>query len=91
MSITLTTLLGMLPMVVVPGPGSALYRGLGAVICGGMALNAVFTLVLLPALLRLTERDASTDVSRETAVMTAQSLVRPAALDCVACLGATLE
>jgi multidrug efflux pump subunit AcrB len=58
-SITLTTLLGMLPMVVVPGPGSALYRGLGAVICGGMALNAVFTLVLLPALLRLTERDAS--------------------------------
>jgi len=58
-SITLTTLLGMLPMVVVPGPGSALYRGLGAVICGGMALNAVFTLVLLPALLRLTERDTS--------------------------------
>jgi RND family efflux transporter MFP subunit len=58
-TITLTTLLGMLPMVVVPGPGSALYRGLGAVICGGMALNAVFTLVLLPALLRLTEREAS--------------------------------
>jgi multidrug efflux pump subunit AcrB len=57
-SITLTTLLGMLPMVVVPGPGSALYRGLGTVIVGGMALNAVFTLVLLPALLRLNETPA---------------------------------
>jgi multidrug efflux pump subunit AcrB len=54
-SITLTTLLGMLPMVIVPGPGSALYRGLGTVIVGGIALNAVFTLVLLPALLRLNE------------------------------------
>jgi multidrug efflux pump subunit AcrB len=57
-SITLTTLLGMLPMVIVPGPGSALYRGLGTVIVGGIALNAVFTLVLLPALLRLNEKPA---------------------------------
>jgi multidrug efflux pump subunit AcrB len=51
-------LLGMLPMVIVPGPGSALYRGLGTVIVGGIALNAVFTLVLLPALLRLNEKPA---------------------------------
>lgn len=58
-SITLTTIVGMLPAVIVPGPGSALYRGMGTVIVGGMALNAVFTLVLLPALLRLTERDAA--------------------------------
>jgi multidrug efflux pump subunit AcrB len=48
----------MLPMVIVPGPGSALYRGLGTVIVGGIALNAVFTLVLLPALLRLNEKPA---------------------------------
>jgi multidrug efflux pump subunit AcrB len=61
-SITLTTLLGMLPMVVVPGPGSALYRGLGTVIVGGMALNAVFTLVLLPALLRLNEKPAAVGI-----------------------------
>jgi RND family efflux transporter MFP subunit len=79
-SITLTTLLGMLPMVVVPGPGSALYRGLGAVICGGMALNAVFTLILLPALLRLTERDASPEASSETPVMSANTLIRPIAV-----------
>jgi multidrug efflux pump subunit AcrB len=64
-SITLTTLLGMLPMVVVPGPGSALYRGLGTVIVGGMALNAVFTLVLLPALLRLNEKPAAERVGIE--------------------------
>jgi multidrug efflux pump subunit AcrB len=54
-SITMTTLCGMLPLVIVPGAGSALYRGLATVIVGGMALNAVFTLVLLPALLRLGE------------------------------------
>ncbi len=56
-SITLTTIVGMLPAVIVPGPGSALYRGMGTVIVGGMALNAVFTLVLLPSLLRLNERE----------------------------------
>lgn len=53
---TLTTLFGMLPLVLVPGPGSVLYRGLGTVLVGGMAVNSVFTLVLLPTLLRLVER-----------------------------------
>jgi len=55
---TLTTLFGMLPLVLVPGPGSVLYRGLGTVLVGGMAVNSVFTLVLLPTLLRLMERPA---------------------------------
>ena len=54
-STTLSGLFGMLPLAVVPGPGSALYRGLGAVIVGGMVVNTAFTLVLLPALLRLGE------------------------------------
>jgi len=53
---TLTTLFGMVPMVLVPGPGSVLYRGLGTVLVGGMAVNSVFTLVLLPTLLRLIEK-----------------------------------
>ena len=53
---TLTTLFGMLPLVLIPGPGSVLYRGLGTVLVGGMAVNSVFTLVLLPTLIRLTER-----------------------------------
>jgi Cu/Ag efflux pump CusA len=46
----------MLPLVLIPGPGSVLYRGLATVLVGGMALNSVFTLVLLPTLLRLTEK-----------------------------------
>lgn len=54
-STTLTGLFGMLPLAVVPGPGSVLYRGLGAVIVGGMVVNTAFTFVLLPALLRLGE------------------------------------
>jgi multidrug efflux pump subunit AcrB len=53
---TLTTLFGMLPLVLIPGPGSVLYRGLATVLVGGMAVNSVFTLVLLPTLLRLVER-----------------------------------
>jgi multidrug efflux pump subunit AcrB len=48
-------LAGLLPMIIVPGPGAALYRGLATVIAGGMLLNTVFMLVLLPALLRLGE------------------------------------
>jgi multidrug efflux pump subunit AcrB len=55
---TLTTLFGMLPMVLVPGPGSVLYRGLGTVLVGGMAVNSVFTLLLLPTLLRVFEKPA---------------------------------
>ena len=43
-------------MIIVPGPGAALYRGLGTVIAGGMLVNTVFMLVLLPALLRLGEQ-----------------------------------
>jgi len=60
---TLTTLFGMLPMVLVPGPGSVLYRGLGTVLVGGMAVNSVFTLVLLPTLLRLMEGSAEQTVA----------------------------
>jgi HAE1 family hydrophobic/amphiphilic exporter-1 len=59
---TLTTLFGMLPLVLVPGPGSVLYRGLATVLVGGMAVNSVFTLVLLPTLLRMVERPAERTV-----------------------------
>lgn len=52
---SLGQLAGLLPMIIVPGPGAALYRGLGTVIAGGMLLNTLFMLVLLPALLRLGE------------------------------------
>lgn len=52
---TLTTVMGMLPLVLLPGTGAAIYRGLGAVIVGGMSISTLFTLLLLPALLRLGE------------------------------------
>ncbi len=52
---TLTSLFGMLPLLLNPGAGSELYRGLAAVIVGGLSVSTVFTLILLPSLLRLGE------------------------------------
>ncbi|RJQ50054.1 MAG: efflux RND transporter permease subunit, partial [Nitrospiraceae bacterium] len=46
-----TSIFAMLPLVVAPGPGSELYRGLGSVIIGGLAVSTVFTVFVIPALL----------------------------------------
>ena len=51
---TLTSVFGMLPLVVTPGAGSELYRGLGSVVLGGLALSAVLTLLIIPPLLSFT-------------------------------------
>ncbi|MEZ6015863.1 MAG: efflux RND transporter permease subunit [Planctomycetota bacterium] len=51
---TLTSVGGMLPLVLMPGSGSELYRGLGAVVVGGLVVSTVFTLVLVPVLLEWT-------------------------------------
>jgi len=48
---TLTSVVGMLPLVLFPGAGSELYRGLGSVVVGGLALSAVLTLVIVPPLM----------------------------------------
>lgn len=48
---TMTSVGGMLPLVLMPGSGSELYRGLGAVVVGGLAISTVFTLVLVPVVL----------------------------------------
>lgn len=53
---TLTSIFGMLPLLLIPGAGTELYRGLAAVIVGGMCISTVFTLLLLPSLLRMGER-----------------------------------
>ncbi len=53
---TLTTLLGLLPLVVMSGAGSELYRGLGAVVLGGLLVSTIFTLVLVPLLMNLMVR-----------------------------------
>src|SRR5580700_3802682 len=53
---TLTGALGALPMAVNPGPGSVIYRGLAAVNIGGVVVSLAFSLVLIPALMRLLAR-----------------------------------
>ena len=48
---TLTSVFGMLPLVLFPGAGSELYRGLGSVVVGGLSLSAVLTLLIIPPML----------------------------------------
>jgi len=48
-----TSVFGMLPLVLFPGAGSELYRGLGGVVVGGLVVSTVFTLFLVPALFSL--------------------------------------
>ncbi len=50
---TITTVLGLCPLVLFPGAGSELYRGLGSVVLGGLVVSTLFTLVLVPTLLSL--------------------------------------
>ena len=57
---TLTSVFGMLPLLLMPGAGTELYRGLAGVIVGGMLVSTVFTLLLLPAMLRTGESVSAT-------------------------------
>jgi HAE1 family hydrophobic/amphiphilic exporter-1 len=49
----LTSVFGMAPLILFPGAGSELYRGIGSVVVGGLLISTVFTLVLVPALFSL--------------------------------------
>lgn len=51
---TLGGLVGLFPLVIAPGAGSELYRGIGAVLLGGLLISTIVTLVFVPALLGLT-------------------------------------
>ncbi|MCA9212225.1 MAG: efflux RND transporter permease subunit, partial [Planctomycetales bacterium] len=85
---TTTTVLGLLPLVVFPGAGSELYRGLGAVVLGGLLVSTAFTLFLVPAVFILM-MDAKSAIAnalwpQSTAAPTqapvsAESLLRPSA------------
>ena len=48
---TIGGLVGLLPLVLAPGAGSELYRGIGAVLLGGLLISTVVTLVFVPSLL----------------------------------------
>ena len=50
----LTSVFGMLPLVMFPGAGSELYRGLGSVVLGGLSLSAVLTLAIVPPMMSIT-------------------------------------
>jgi len=49
----LTSIGGMAPLILFPGAGSELYRGLGSVVVGGLAVSAFFTLFVVPTLFSL--------------------------------------
>jgi HAE1 family hydrophobic/amphiphilic exporter-1 len=56
---TITAVLGMAPLIFMPGLGAEIYRGLAAVVAGGMTIGTLFTWVLMPSLLRLGEEHAT--------------------------------
>jgi hypothetical protein len=50
---TASSIFGFLPLIISSGPGSELYRGMGAVQLGGMTLSTLFTLILVPTVFSL--------------------------------------
>ncbi len=65
---TLTSIFGMLPLILLPGSGSEFYRGLGSVVVGGLTVSTVFTLILVPSVFSLV-LDAKTYVSERMSKM----------------------
>jgi len=59
---SVTTVFGMLPLVIRGGAGSELYSGLAVAIVGGLTVSTLFTLALIPTLyLMLADMRAATD------------------------------
>jgi HAE1 family hydrophobic/amphiphilic exporter-1 len=54
---SLTSVMGLLPLILAPGAGSELYRGLGAVVAGGLLVSTLFTIVLVPLVMSVVVRD----------------------------------
>jgi hydrophobic/amphiphilic exporter-1 (mainly G- bacteria), HAE1 family len=54
---SLTSVTGLIPLIIAPGAGSELYRGLGAVVAGGLLVSTIFTIVLVPLVMSLVVRD----------------------------------
>jgi HAE1 family hydrophobic/amphiphilic exporter-1 len=60
-----TSIFGMMPLVVFPGSGSELYRGLGSVILGGIAISTIFTVFVIPSILIFVIRMEKSSVSND--------------------------
>ncbi len=72
-----TSVLGMLPLAVIPGEGAELYQGLGIALTGGLAFSTLLTPTVVPALMgllydlrgkRLEEVPEPVEVEREVGV-----------------------
>ena len=50
---SLTTFVGQMPLALLPGAGSELYRGLASIMLGGMAVSTLGTLILVPVVLSM--------------------------------------
>lgn len=50
---TITTVFGLSPLVLNPGAGTELYRGLGVIVLFGLLFSSIVTLTFMPALLSL--------------------------------------
>lgn len=48
---SISTIFGLAPLVFIPGAGTELYRGLGAIVLSGIAISTVVALTFLPSLL----------------------------------------
>lgn len=48
---TFTTIFGLAPLVIIPGAGSELYRGVGIVVLAGILCSTIITLTFLPCFL----------------------------------------
>jgi len=74
---TVTTLVGLGPLVFIPGAGTELYRGVGAIVLFGLAFSTVITLTFLPAFLisimTITERFRRTTSEDPDAAATAKA------------------
>jgi HAE1 family hydrophobic/amphiphilic exporter-1 len=69
-------LFGLLPLVLAPGAGSELYRGLGSVLLGGLVVSTIFTLIQVPTLFSLT-LDAREAVWRLLGWRSSTTAIRP--------------
>ncbi len=69
---TLTSIMGMLPLVLFPGAGSDIYRGMATTIVGGMSVSTIFTLILLPCLLRLSAPKITTNATTDNSLQPAE-------------------
>lgn len=54
---TATTLFGLAPLVLIPGEGTELYRGVGVIVLSGILVSTLLSFTFLPALLRAVLKD----------------------------------